>query len=118
MKNFPIKLPFLALVAGIALSAFTVHSSSFASKKDPSLFWFTVQTQSSLTPGSYDGNGQLIEADEKTITGCDNTVMTHCRYGYTPDQLNFDTNGNPVSVKQVSPGVYETPADIIKKHSN
>ena len=114
MKKMKIGLPLLALFAGVLLSAFAPKGTS--SSNTDALYWFTITT--SHNPDSYDGNGLQVEADEMSITGCDNSVPTQCRYGYTADQLNFDSNGNPVSVKQVSPGVYESPAEIITKHSN
>jgi len=114
MKKMKIALPLVALFAGVLLSAFTMNPKP-STKTDP-LYWFTVNL-STHTPNSYDGNGLQVEADEMTITDCTNRIPTECRFGYTADQLNFDSNGNPVSVKQVSPGVYETPADIIKKTS-
>jgi hypothetical protein len=102
-------LPLLAVVLAAALSAFTVKADP-ANKVQDGLFWFTVANQA---PASYDGNGQLTESQEINVTGCDNMVASECRYGYSPEQLNFDGSGNPVSVKSG-----EFPSDVITRHSN
>ena len=112
MKKMKIGLPLLALAAGVLLSAFTMNPKP--STKADALYWFTVISHD---PDSYDGNGLQIKSDEMTLSNCFDHVTTECRFGYTADQLNFDSNGNPVSVKQVSPGVYEAPADVIRKTS-
>ncbi|HYM95316.1 MAG TPA: hypothetical protein VET23_14350 [Chitinophagaceae bacterium] len=116
MKRVKTGFAVVALLIAIAASAFTLKNGSSHHKTDDPLYWFFVANQSTLTPGSFDD--LQTEGDEIDLTGCDNVVSAHCRYGYTADQINFDNQGNPVSVKQVMPGVYETPTDIIRKHSN
>jgi hypothetical protein len=116
MKRVKFGLAITALLIVIAASAFTLKSGNTQHKTDDPLYWFLVANQATQTPGSFDD--LQTEADEIDLTGCDNQVSAHCRYGYTADQVNFDNQGNPVSVKQVMPGVYETPTDIIRKHSN
>lgn len=109
MKKF--RFPVIAVILAIAFSAFTNVKQTVNTRFDDPLYWFEVSNQSTQTPGAYDA--LRLRSAEQTASGCFDVVSTHCRYGYTSDQLNFDQFGNPTSVKQ-----NETPVDIITKTSN
>ncbi len=73
-------LPILAVIVGIAASAFTSTGNSYnTDSQAPSYYWFD--------PGVTTYHDQNTVLNEQDITGCKQTEQL-CENGYTQDQLN------------------------------
>jgi hypothetical protein len=74
-------LPILAVIVGVAASAFTAANSSYnANSKDASYYWFD--------PSVTTYHDQNTTANEQTATGCTGSISPVCENGYTQSQLN------------------------------
>lgn len=94
-------LPILAVIVGVAASAFTVSTkTNNLSGKDPSFYWFN-------TSKAYQDLNTTV--GEQNATGCDGTV-TLCENGYTSNQL-IDPSDPSLGVKSG-----QTPASRIYIH--
>ena len=95
-------LPILAVIAGVAASAFTAANSSYnANSRDASYYWFN-------TSGAYQDLNTTT--NEKDITGCQETSSL-CESGYSQDQL-VNPNDPSQGVKQG-----QTPKDQIFRNN-
>lgn len=84
MKNkLKLILPILAVIVGVAASAFTTDRSSYnTNSKAPSYYWFN-------TSNVYQDLN--THDNEATLTGCTGTSPI-CERGYTQSQLNNPNN--------------------------
>lgn len=104
MKKYSF-LPILALVLGIAASAFTSRISDNKNVVTTDYYWFDFagQDANGLIPGSF-VDGPLQES-EMVDFSCDDTGTPLCLLGYRADQVN--TSGTPSVIQ--NNGVYEQP---------
>ncbi len=94
-------LPILAVIAGVAASAFTIQNrvttNPVHSVKATTYYWF-------VTP--YNGanyQGLQTKPDEITATGCDGSI-TECQKGFAQNQLvNGDPSQGVISSQQSKP---------------
>lgn len=83
MRKNNLMLPILAVIVGIAASAFTTANSSYQStSKADSYYWFN-------TSGAY--QGQATKSNQISATGCDGSLDL-CENGYTSSQLVNPSN--------------------------
>lgn len=83
MKN-SLKLGLIALIIGVAASAFTTVNSTYkTANKAEELYWFD--------PSVSTYHDQNTEADERTATGC-SAAGADCEKGFTSDQLKNPAN--------------------------
>jgi hypothetical protein len=79
--KFKLMLPVLAVIAGVAASAFTVANTSYnANSKDLSYYWFN--------PSNTTYHDLNTVSNEESITGCIQQMTPICENGFTQTQLN------------------------------
>lgn len=81
MLKYKLMLPILAVIAGVAASAFTTARSSYnANSKDSSYYWFDPNNSTYVDLNTISG--------EESNTGCISPVTTQdCEHGFTQNQL-------------------------------
>ncbi|TAM95923.1 MAG: hypothetical protein EPN39_14220 [Chitinophagaceae bacterium] len=73
-------LPILAVIAGVAASAFTTANSSYKTNSNAAAYyWFD--------PSNLTYNDLNTVSGEESITGCQSSVTSDCEHGFTQDQL-------------------------------
>ncbi|TAN13801.1 MAG: hypothetical protein EPN37_12950 [Chitinophagaceae bacterium] len=85
MKRNKLMLPILAVIVGVAASAFTVRPETVSSKNLTTEYWF------SNFPGPLQYDGIQTKSSEESITGCTD-VTTTCARGYVSSQLKDPNN--------------------------
>jgi hypothetical protein len=79
-RSFKLSLPILALIIGIAASAFTVQPASFhKNAKATTLYYWRINSDGSL--GAYLGSF-TSHAAAKAASGCPDDVAPDCARGY------------------------------------
>ena len=84
MKKIKFSLPILALILGIAASAFTVKTQNTASTDERLLYWYLVDGNGNI--GTQIGSGQETKTDAIMDGPCENQVAPDCARGYTSQQ--------------------------------
>lgn len=78
-------LPILAVIVGVAASAFTTSKNSYhINSKDPSYYWFN--------PSNTTYHDLNTITSEEGITGCGEQPTPVCENGFTQAQLNNPNN--------------------------
>jgi hypothetical protein len=107
MLKHKLVLPILAVIVGVAASAFTVQKSGInhpESVKATSYYWFVAPYNGS------EYQGLQTESNEVSATGCDGQVAPECQRGFTQNQLvNGDPTQGVISSQKNSPAnkIYE-----------
>lgn len=85
MKKIKFSLPILALILGIAASAFTVKTHNPASTNERLLYWYLVEQNGDI--GDQVGSSQMTKTDAIDVTGCEDNSAPDCARGYTSTQV-------------------------------
>jgi hypothetical protein len=98
MKKIKFSLPILALIIGIAASAFTVkESSSPKTGNEQSLYWYFVDNSGNL--GNQIGTTQQTKSAVMNTIDCDDTDSQDCARGYLTQQSGFGLPAPEVSAE-------------------